>query len=68
MKMLCFISTLLFGLTVHGQQIVSYTLTHTPNSKNIEVAINFEPMKAEEAYLIIPRSAPGCPFRDAALM
>ncbi|MCB0373069.1 MAG: hypothetical protein KDD31_08680 [Muricauda sp.] len=59
MKILCFIYTLLFGLTVHGQQTVRYTLTHTPNSNNIEVAINFEPMKAEEVYLIVPRSAPG---------
>lgn len=59
MRTFPFYILLLFGWIMYGQQTVYYTLTHTPNSNNIEVAINFEPMNAEEVRLIIPRSAPG---------
>ncbi|TXK07451.1 hypothetical protein [Flagellimonas aequoris] len=59
MKILCIFFTLLFGLTVQGQNKIAYTLRHSPSNHTIEIEITFPPISAEEVALVIPRSAPG---------
>lgn len=43
----------------YAQSSVLYTLNHTPNSKKVEIELEFDAVSTNTAKLVIPRSGPG---------